>query len=461
MSDVLLIQPQSLLDDLEIEATEHHMPPLGLSYVGGVLREAGYDVGALDMVVEGTVLDDLVSRLEAERPSVVGISCTTISYGRAMDVAQKVREVVPGALIVIGGVHVTFTAEDTLAEPVFDVVVRHEGEHAMRDIVAWHLEGKPDLAAIPGISFRRDGQIVHNEDQEFIKDLDALPFAAVDLFQLDRYDIHPISTSRGCPLKCIFCSAGFFTGGKYRVRSPENVVAEVRAVRERHDRHSFYFVDDTMTAFRRHVIGVCEALAEQCPGITWRCESRVNKVDEELLALMRRSGCVGVQYGVECGSQEVMDQLGKYITLDQVRRAVELTLRADIPEVCCSFIIGHPFDTIETVRQTFEFTRELREIAARVGQGTVRIELTPLVPFPGTAVYERAEEMGLTLKTRNWADYARQDSLIDTLHIDRRTLRQLLFEYQTTYDLPDVLKEQVPPTVVAQQRKSLPVLQAS
>ena len=436
MSDVFLILPQMLVDDLTLEAGDNHMPPLGLGYIGATLLAAGYDVRALDMTVEATTLEQLAQQLEREQPAVVGISCTTISYGRASQVARTVRAAAPGAWIVVGGPHVTFTAEETLAEPAFDIVVRHEGEYAMRDLVACRLGRGPQLAEIAGVSFREDGRIVHTPDRPFITDLDTLPFPAVDLFPLDRYDVHPISTSRGCPFKCVFCAAGAFAGGQYRVRSPENVVAEVCELRQRHGCLSCFFVDDTLTAHKRRAQRICELLTETCPGIMWRCESRVNTVDENILGQMRRAGCIGVQYGVECGSQAVLDRLGKRITLDQVWRAVESTLRSGIPEVVCSFIIGHPFDTPETVQQTFAYARQLKQLAATIGQGNVSINLTTLVPFPGTAVYQNAAELGLHLLTHDWASYSATDTLTETQPIHRRILRQLFFEYQTMFEVP-------------------------
>jgi radical SAM superfamily enzyme YgiQ (UPF0313 family) len=438
MSDVLLILPQMLVDDIEFEAGDHPMPPLGLSYIGAALQAAGHDVSALDMTAEATTLEALAERLEHGQPKVVGISCTTISYGRAIQVARTVKAVIPDTWVIVGGPHVTFTLEETLAEPAFDIVVRHEGEAAMCELVACRL-GKGSLPEIAGVSFRENGRIVHTPARPYVTDLDALPFPAVSLFPLDRYDVLPISTSRGCPFKCIFCAAGAFAGGHYRVRGPESVVAEVHTLWQKYGRKSFFFVDDTLTGQKQRAKRICDLLEAQCPGIVWRCESRVNTVDATMLACLRRAGCIGVQYGVETGSAQVLSQLDKYITLDQVAHAVELTLRAGIPEVTCSFIMGLPFDTVETVQQTFNYARQLKQLATAIGHGAVIINLTVLVPFPGTAVYQKADELGLQLLTRDWASYSDNDILIETPHLSRRALRQLLFEYQTTIEMPGLL----------------------
>jgi radical SAM superfamily enzyme YgiQ (UPF0313 family) len=438
MSDVLLILPQMLVDDIEFEAADYRMPPLGLSYIGAALLAAGYDVSALDMTAEATTLESLAERLEREQPKIVGLSCTTISYGRTTQVARTVKAVVPEAWVIVGGPHVTFTPEETLAEPAFDIVVRHEGEAAMCDLVACRL-GKGSLAEIAGISFRENGRFVHTPTRPYVTDLDRLPFPAIHLFSLDHYDALPVSTSRGCPFKCIFCSAGAFAGGHYRVRSPANVVAEIYSLWQKFGCQSFFFTDDTLTGQKQRARRICDLLEAQCPGIVWRCESRVNTVDVSMLTCLRQAGCIGIQYGVETGSPEILRQLNKHITLDQVAHAVELTLRADIPEVTCSFIIGLPFDTVETVQQTFSYARELKRLASVIGHGAVIINLGVLVPFPGTAVYQKADELGLQLLTRDWASYSDNDILIETSHLNRRTLRQLFFEYQMAIEMPGLL----------------------
>lgn len=436
MADALLIWPQPFLQDVWLEQGEQQMLPLGLSYVGAALQAAGYSVAAVDMCQRGMSLDELAALVERQRPRLVGISCTAISYGRALAVAGLVKERQPQTPVVMGGPHVSFCAPATLATGKVDVVVHGEGDLTAAELARCLLEGQGTPEQVAGISFCRDGRVVRTPSRPFISRLDSLPIPAADLFDVTAYATHPIATSRGCPFTCVFCSAGAFSGGRYRLRSPEHVVDEAAWFWQRHGRREFFIVDDTFTASPKRALRLAALMADRCPGVQWWCESRVDRVSRELLAQLRAAGCCGVHYGIESGNQGVLDQIGKGITLAQAEAAVAAALGAGIPEVFCSFIIGHPFDTVATVRQTIAFARRLREQGAGKGGGQVICRISTLVPFPGTPVFDQAAELGVNVLLNDWSRYSVDDIMLETRHLSAETLRELFFEYQTTLDLP-------------------------
>ena len=162
----------------------------------------------------------------------------------------------------------------------------------------------------------------------------------------------------------------------------------------------------------------------------------MDRVSPELLTELHAAGCSGIHFGIESGDPEVLRQIGKGITLEQSQQAVEAALRAGIPEVFCSFIIGHPFDTPETVRRTIKFARKLQTMAMGSAGARVVCRMSTLVPFPGTPVFERAKELGVNVLLKDWTQYVVDDIILETRHLSAAALRELFFEYQTTLEVP-------------------------
>jgi anaerobic magnesium-protoporphyrin IX monomethyl ester cyclase len=226
--------------------------------------------------------------------------------------------------------------------------------------------------------------------------LDQLPFPARHLLPLNLYKIPgTLITSRGCPSRCIFCAAQAMSGGMYRVRSPRNVLAEIEEMRTKY-KPPFYFVaDDTFTVLRSRTREICAGLKRM--GVRWICESRVNFVNEELLREIADSGCFGIQFGVESGSQTVLDSIRKGITVDQVRKAVRRARELGLLTVC-SFMFPHPEDTLETVTETKSLMLELK------GQGAV-VALSATAPFPGTYLWEHVDELGAKIVSEDLEEF--------------------------------------------------------
>lgn len=428
MADVVLVWPQTLLGDPILESLESRVMPLGLAYLAGALNNAQYSVKAIDMVASRMDLTDILKICSLEQPRMVGISCTTLSYGRAKAVAAIIRGNLPTIPIIMGGPHVTFAFQKILKSGVADIVVHGEGEVTIIELARFVLEGRGSLDQIKGISFLHNGKIVTTPPRPFIKELDSLPTPARHLFPWDSYVAQPIANSRGCPYHCMFCSAGAMAGGNFRLRAPEKVVDEIVNVRKQFSTNKFMFIDDTLTAIPARTTILCKQLIEKCPGITWKCESAVASVDANLLNLMGEAGCDTIQFGAESGDDRILKIIGKGLTRNKIKSAVSLALVSGIKKVVVSFIIGHPSDDGKSVNKTLAFIDELKGLGNTEAQVVSRIGV--LVPFPGTEIQLRAKELGIKILCDDWETCAPDDIMIETAALDANALRSFYFQSQ-------------------------------
>ena len=435
MDEILLINPpqtRSLLTTQREQALSTVLP-LGLAYLAAVLERDGYRVQVVDMMADDMRADALATRLRAAQPRLVGITSTIRLFNNGLRVARLVKQVVPSAAVVMGGPHASFTYEQALQKGSVDALCRFEGEQTLLELTGHYLRNDPaELSAIRGIAYPSDGHIVLTPARAFITDLDSLPFPARHLFPIEHYpgplSIANVIVGRGCPFECIFCSANTLSGRRYRVRSAHNVLAEIVELLARYHLDEFYVVDDTFTVSRRRVKELCEGLIAAGVRASWGCEARVNTVDEELLRWLYAAGCRSIQYGAESGDDTVLAEVHKGITTEQVEAAVWAAHRIGL-EVACSFVIGHPFDTRETVRKTIAFARHLiYDIGQQDGDPRVRTKFAILTPLPGTPVYDQAEELGVRILTRNWDRYSFHTPVIETRHLDRNDLASLYAE---------------------------------
>ena len=400
-------------------------PPLHLGYLAAALEPMGIEVRIADLNFDEQAMDSFQTLLLNHAPDLVGISSTTVSFPQALRLARLSKKALPHVPTVLGGCHVSFTAEETLREHTcVDFVVRGEGEQTLQELAACVQKGQAP-EGILGVSYRRNGDIVQNPSRPFIRDLNSLPWPARHLMDLKQPSYNApgaLITSRGCPGRCIFCSAGAMGGHRYRIRKPELVVDEMEYLHHEHGFRRLAILDDTFTALpKKLTLPACREIKRRGLQIVWSCESRVDVATPEVLDAMREAGCDRVQFGVESGSPRVLATLRKGITLDQVRRAVKYAAGLGM-QVYCSFIIGHPDETEEDARQTIDFIHEIRRLGARFAA------LVFLVPFPGTEVYKQREAYGLTLHETNWIKFVPSNPIISTRHLAREKLLQLWVE---------------------------------
>jgi len=382
-------------------------PPLGLAYIASALMQDGFSVSAVDFNVSGLNLVRVDSILVNDRPRVVGISAMTETYPQALEIARHIKGRSPETVVVLGGAHPTILPEDVLAEEdAVDFVVAGPGEGAMVALARNVIRGEGSLAEVPGLGFIEDGGLHVNPRAE-LGHPDELPRPARWLFPTEFYhDKWNVLTATGsCPYRCPFCSASSLWKGRRRMRSAESIAAEIADLWREHGVDEIFFTDDIFTLNRRWVGELLEALSALAHPVQWGCATRVDLVDAELIRAMADAGCTGIQFGVESGSQTVLDSV-KGIEKQQVRDAVSAAVACGIDAVC-SFMIPFPEDTPETLQESLEFMAEVHELGAR-------IFLSYTCPFPGTDFYERAEELGLTILTDDWGEFDAKHVVIET-----------------------------------------------
>ncbi len=384
-------------------------PPLGLAYIASALVQSDFTVSAVDFNVSGLNLRRVDSILANDRPAIIGISTTTETYGNALAIARRIKEVRPETAVVFGGAHPTILPEIVLADEAVDYVVVGAGETTMVDLANHLMRGVGSRADIRGLGYTDDAGMHVNERAE-LPHPDDLPRPLRQLFPTEFYhDKWNVLTATGsCPYRCPFCSASSLWQGRRRMRSPESIAAELHDLWHIHGVDQVFFTDDIFTLNRRWIGELLGALSALEHRVTWGCATRVDLVDAELIAAMAEAGCTGIQFGVESGSQTILDSV-KGIEKQQVLDAVEASVAAGIDAVC-SFMIPFPDDTVDTLAESLAFMREVRAAGAR-------IFLSYTCPYPGTMFFDRAEELGLNILSEDWGDFDAKHVVIETANL--------------------------------------------
>jgi anaerobic magnesium-protoporphyrin IX monomethyl ester cyclase len=372
---------------------------LGIAYIASSLRAAGHTIDMLDGKLAHLSVDEIVQAVRENRPDLVGITCMTVEYPRAVQIARRIKDDRANLPIVVGGAHVNAVGKQALDEgEAFDFACVGEGEYLVREL-ADALDRSTDPTAIPGL-VSRDGGVVTAPPRPPPDDYDALPFPAWDLFR--HVDTIPLITHRGCPFRCVFCSHN--SGFKPRYRTPANVLDEVEEVLERYSPKRIRIEDET---FGLHM-GRTKAILEEIISrglhrqITFSAQTRVDRVDAEFMRLLKAANFETLELGVESGNPDVLFKTQKGITLEQVEHAVALAKANDL-RVWCKFILGHPDETRDTIRDTIDFIAKINPH---------KLSVSIMTPFPGTPIHEMAlrGEGGYRLLSGGWEDFDKYSS---------------------------------------------------
>ena len=409
--------------------SETPSPPLGLAFLASALEAAGAEVKILDLVVYPSSRNILESILADLKPQVVGITAVTMTFDNAINVIKDIRRIDPEVLTVMGGPHVTFCAQDTLQQyPELDVIVLGEGETTIVELAQAANRGHR-WDDINGIAFRKNSDIYRTAARELVQDLDTLPAPARHLLALGRYRAlgMPISmtTSRGCPFKCIFCVGRKMVGARVRYRNPVEVADELEYLSTLNF-NQINIADDLFTANKNHCLAVCDEIIKRGLTIKWTSFARVDTVSEELLKRMRAAGCTAVSFGIESANSDILKTIKKGITLQQVVEAVDACNRAGvIPHA--SFILGLPGETPATIKETMDFGERLKSVGLSYG-------FHLLAPFPGTAVREQSDDYGIRILTDDWSEYHANRAIVETPAVNRQMLDDIVADWQNEYN---------------------------
>jgi len=398
-----------------------HLPfaLLGLGYLAAVLEKNQYNVDVIDCQVLRLSMEEFRTEIGKRQPDIVGLTSTTLTYQSALKLTKIAKEACPNCVTVIGGPHVTFWDDKALSEcPELDIVVRREGENTFLEIVQRIKAGK-NYHDVVGTTCRKNGKIARNPDRPYIENLDELPFPARHLWPLERLreyeDILYLAMSRGCVFWCEFCATVRMHGRKYRMRSAKNVADELEYLHKTFNVDKFTFCDDAFTVDQARTEELCSEIMKRGLKIQWNCGTRVDMITKELLLKMKEAGCISVWFGVESGTQQVLDSMHKGISTEQTIRSLALVREAGLKPVP-NVILGFPGETKETTWKTIKFVERISP--DDVGFYNVA------TPFPGTPLYDLVKEKGW-LKVTDFDKYDTTTPIFETPWLSMNELEKL------------------------------------
>ncbi len=347
----------------------------------------GYDEGQRNFETiigdkDHSVWKKLAEFIRKYNPDVVGISYLTPVRYPFETVARLVKKINPEIKVVAGGPHPTFCSEQVMENQNVDYVIKGEGEIPLLQLLRELKKDIPRLDTVSGLSYRdREGNLHSNAPGGMIANLDELPFAARDLVLNSDYDVYPVhctSTARGCPYTCSFCADKKIWGGRLRRRSIDNVIEELALLKDAYTIKSIDFVDGTFTYDRKYLETFCNKLIDLNLDIKWRCCARYDNLDEEILKVMKQSGCVGVLFGLESGSDRILNAIDKKITVDLILKVSEMVHQSGIPSIT-SILIGIPGEDKDDMQATIKLMRSIK---------TDFFEVNSYTPLPGSRLYD-------------------------------------------------------------------------
>jgi anaerobic magnesium-protoporphyrin IX monomethyl ester cyclase len=398
-----------------------HLPfaVLGLGYLAAVLEKNKYEVDVIDCQALKLSFEEFKSEINKRQPNIIGLTSTTLTYKSALKLAKITKEMCPNCLTILGGPHATFWDDKALQEcPYIDIVVRKEGENTLLELVQ-KLEAGKSYHDVLGITYRKDGKITRNPDRAYIENLDDLPFPARHLWPMERLrkyeDIIYLTTSRGCVYWCDFCSTVRMHGRKYRMRSPKNVVDELELLHKTYGVNKFTFCDDAFTVDQLRTETLCDEILKRGLKIEWNCGTRVDMLTKELLAKMKAAGCISVWFGVESGSQQVLDAMKKGITLELTMKVFGWVREQGLKPVP-NVILGFPSETKESAWKTIKFVE-------KISPDDVSF-YNVATPFPGTPMYDLVSEKGW-LKVTDFDEYDTTKPIFETPQLSMKDLGKL------------------------------------
>ncbi len=408
-------------------ASSFPQPPLGLALLAAIAEKSGAEAQIIDgnaAKIIPCVLNNAV-----KDSGFVCLGAMTSNLKASFALAREIKKANPNARIIFGGPHATILPKQTLKEcPSLDIVVKGEGEETFEELLG--STAKNNLEKIKGICFRKGKKILETPDRPPVKDLDSLPYPAYHLLPIKSYRPFPphgrklpfmtMLTSRGCPFRCIYCSKPVF-GNRFRSQSPKRVVEEILFLKERFGIKEIMFYDDSFTLDQKRAAELCKLIIQNKIGIPWSCETRVNLVNSGLLRQMKQAGCYMISYGVESGSQKILENLKKDITIEQVEKAFAETKKAGIKTVAY-FMLGSPGETQETIDSTIQFSKKI---------GADFAQFSACTPLPGSELFSIMEKK---ITGVDWAsfDYANV-SRLDTSLLFGQEIKNLQKELRRAY----------------------------
>lgn len=427
MTDIVFVQPPVNLEEVYsgLAETASVSPPFHLLLLSAITREKGFKTCLLDCPGMRLRTDESVKKIVALNPKIVGLTAMTPHIYQAANLAKKLKESMPNVTILLGGVHVTAVPEETMQKyGVFDIGVLGEAEITIINLLKSILN-KEDLNEVKGIVFRENGSTLKfTGEPDRIKNMDDLPYYAWDmlegfperygpaLFAYHKTPFAAIIISRGCNAKCIFCYSGSHIG--LRSYSAEYTFKMIKYLMGKYGIKELSIYDDNFVMYRKHLFNFCNKLIEAKLDFSWSCNARIDLVNEDILSIMKKAGCWQISYGIESGSQKIINLLNKNVTLQQIQKIIRLTNKIGIRTVGF-FMIGNFEETKETIGETIRYSRKI---------GLDDFRMSFFTPLPGSSAYNEAERYGYFEK--NW----KRMTVFQPVFVPKGLTKDALVKYQ-------------------------------
>ena len=425
---ILLINPKDLKGG-------HYViiPNLGLGYIAAALLKEKHKVEILDCVKENYGCDDVSRYCENKKIDIVGFTLFTLLINSVKEYAKSIKKINKDIIIVLGGPHSIVEPVETL-EIITSADFSFWGEaeigfpQLVNKIDKSDSIYKCDLSDIQNLVWRKNGDVICNPKQ-MIEDLDKVDYPAWELIQPNDYPfapsgvftsnrkIAPIIITRGCPYACTFCSASKISGRRIRKRNINNIIEEIKILKEKFGIEEIQIMDDNFTQDREFAMTFCEKLIKERVNIDWACHNgvRLDTLDEKLLGVMQDSGCYSLSVGIESGEQRILDHMKKMISICVIKEKIKLIKEKTNIEIAGLFIIGYPEETINDIKKTIKFAIDLKIDRANFHNFT---------PLPGSEIYERLKKNG-ELKDVTYDDLHIHDIIYAPRSMSKRMLEKL------------------------------------
>lgn len=374
-------------------------PQTNLAYMAAMLGKNA-NVKIIDCIAENMKWPELLEIIKKEKPEYIISHVITSTSKNDLKLFKEVKKINSDIRTITMGPHVTALTKDTLNEnPDLDFILLHEPEITFKELIETTEKKENNFDEIKGLAFRENNDVKINKKREYIENLNELPIPRHDLLPLNKY-VFPfmassftfVIPSRGCPYPCTFCRQPIMWDKKFRSRSPKSIIQELKFLKQL-GLKEFIFQSDTFTIDKKIVNELCQKMIDEKLNFRWSCNSRIDTVDRQTLEIMKKAGCWMIAYGIESGSQEILDKSKKEITLEQIREIINLTDSVGI-KIYGYFIIGLIGETKETINQTINLAKKLPITFAIFHTAS---------PYPQTELYNELKEKGW-LTSEKWED---------------------------------------------------------
>lgn len=425
------------------------LPPLGLGYLAAVAKKLGAEVLIFDSLMQGWTKEiiinkdlirvglpnvDILKEITDFKPDMVGISCQFSRQNKIYhEMFSLVKKINPSCLTLAGGAHATVCPEEILSDENCDFILKGEAESSFKELISALRENRP-VDSIDGLGWKEGGRCRINPKNNWIKDLDSIPFPDYDSIGLHKYfglgishgnrhkkNFCPIITSRGCPALCTFCSANKVWGNSYRVRSIDNVIEEMKILKKTFKIEEIMFEDDNVTANAKRAKQLFREMKKEKFDFSWDTPNGVGvwSIDEEMLDLMKESGCIRLNFPIESGSQRVLNGvIKKPLKLDRVKRLVSYCRQIKL-DYNMFFVIGMPGETLKDIWQSFKFAASCKVHNPHISIAT---------PYPGSLLFEECKNKNLFNGIFSFDNLFIKNFTIKTDQWDEHDLKRILFK---------------------------------